>query len=103
MEENAAEVERLIADWLGSLIRYDADHGTDLVATLAAYLDLGGTYGDTAKAPSIHRNTLRYRLARITEVSGHVLNDPETKLNLHLATRAWRFRPVAANGRSNRT
>jgi sugar diacid utilization regulator len=100
LEENAAEIERLISDWLGTLIRYDADRGTDLVATLAAYLDLGGTYGETAKALSIHRNTLRYRLARITEVSGHVLTDPETQLNLHLATRAWRFRrPAAANGR----
>jgi DNA-binding PucR family transcriptional regulator len=40
---------------------------------------------------SIHRNTLRYRLGRIAQISGHDLADVETRLNLHLATRAWRL------------
>ena len=62
------------------------------VPTLATYLDLGGRYDDTARALFIHRNTLRYRLNRITEISGHDLADVDTKLNLHLAVRAWRLR-----------
>lgn len=89
IEENAAEVERLISDWLGGLLDYDMLHGTDLVPTLAAYLDRGGNYDETARALSIHRNTLRYRLARITKISGHDLTEVDTRLNLHLATRAW--------------
>jgi hypothetical protein len=32
------------------------------------------------------------RLNRIAEISGHDLADTETRLNLHLATRAWRLR-----------
>lgn len=71
---------------------YDDGDGTDLVPTLATYLDLGGRYVDTARALSVHRNTLRYRLDRITEISGHDLADVDTKLNLHLALRAWRLR-----------
>jgi DNA-binding PucR family transcriptional regulator len=38
----------------------------------------------------IHRSTLRYRLQRIREVSGLDLGEVESRLNLHLATRAWR-------------
>ena len=60
--------------------------------TLAAHLNHGGKYDDTARALSIHRNTLRYRLGRITEISGHDLAHTETKLNLHLAARARRLR-----------
>lgn len=71
---------------------YDDGDGTDLVPTLATYLDLGGRYVDTARSLSVHRKTLRYRLGRIIEISGHDLADVDTKLNLHLALRAWRLR-----------
>jgi DNA-binding PucR family transcriptional regulator len=79
-------------------MKYDQAHGADLVPTLATYLDRGGKYDETAQALSIHRNTLRYRLSRIAEISGHDLADTETKLNLHLATRAWRLRVGPAAG-----
>lgn len=92
VEENTGEVDRLITQWLDELIKYDQSHGADLVATLAMYFDRGGKYDETAQAMSIHRNTLRYRLSRIAEISGHDLADSETRLNLHLATRAWRLR-----------
>ncbi len=92
LDGNVGEVERLIDDWLADLMSYDDGHGTDLVPTLATYLDLGGRYDDTARALSVHRNTLRYRFGRITEISGRDLADVDTKLNLHLALRAWRLR-----------
>ncbi|WP_322921743.1 PucR family transcriptional regulator [Nocardioides renjunii] len=92
LDGNVGEVERLIDHWLADLMNYDDGHGTDLVHTLAMYLDLGGRYADTARALSVHRNTLRYRLSRITAISGHDLADVDTKLNLHLALRAWRLR-----------
>jgi sugar diacid utilization regulator len=100
VEGNAGEVERLITQWLDELIKYDRAHGADLVVTLATYLDRGGKYDETARALSIHRNTLRYRLNRIAEISGHDLGDTETRLNLHRAARAWRLRvgPGARNG-----
>jgi DNA-binding PucR family transcriptional regulator len=37
----------------------------------------------------LHRSTLRYRLQRLREVSGHDLTDPDARFNLQLATRAW--------------
>jgi hypothetical protein len=92
LDGNAGEIDRLITDWLADLMAYDDRQGTDLVPTLAAYLDHGGRYDETARALSIHRNTLRYRVGRITEISGHDLAEVETRLNLHLAARAWRLR-----------
>ena len=49
---------------------------------------------------NIHRNTLRYRLKRIAEISGHDLGEPDVQFNLQLATRAWRT--LAAIGTSGR-
>jgi len=38
----------------------------------------------------VHRSTLKYRLRRIREVSGHDLGLPDVQFNLQVATRAWR-------------
>ena len=63
--------------------------GSDLVATLAAFLDTGGRYDATAAELSIGRSTLRYRLARIKEITGADLGDPDVRFQLHLAAKAW--------------
>jgi hypothetical protein len=56
---------------------YDAEHGTNLVETLRAWL---GAFGDVAAAAMfVHPNTFRYRLRRLTEVSGIDLADPEQR------------------------
>ena len=83
-------MERFVTEWLGLLIDYDAKHGTPLVLTLSEYLDCGGNYDASAKALSVHRNTLKYRLRRIRQVSGHDLGLPEVQFNLQVATHAWR-------------
>jgi sugar diacid utilization regulator len=88
--QDAAAMERFARQWLGALLDYDAVHGTQLVRTLGEYLDLGGGYDASARALSVHRSTLKYRLKRIREVSGHDLAVPDTQFNLQLATRAWR-------------
>lgn len=86
---NIGSVESFIHRWLGDLLDYDATKGAQMVKTLSGYLECGGNYDPTTKALSLHRSTLRYRLQRIRDVSGHDLNDPDTRFNLHLATRAW--------------
>jgi hypothetical protein len=85
-----------IDEWLGTLQRADDSRGSDLVQTLAQYLDHGGNYDSTAESLTIHRSTLRYRLKLIKQITGFDLADPETRLNLHVATRAWRLRPHGA-------
>ncbi len=83
-------MERFVAEWLGPLIDYDSEHGTPLVLTLSEYLGCGGNYDASARALLVHRSTLKYRLRRIREVSGHDLGQPDIQFNLQVATRAWR-------------
>jgi DNA-binding PucR family transcriptional regulator len=82
-------MERFVREWLGALLNYDAIHGTQLVLTLREYLECGGSYDSSARALSVHRSTLKYRLKRIRDVSGHDLGIPDTQFNLQLATRVW--------------
>ncbi|HKR50095.1 MAG TPA: helix-turn-helix domain-containing protein [Pseudonocardiaceae bacterium] len=86
---NIDSVEAFILRWLGPLLDYDTDKDARLVDTLSRYLECGGNYDLTAKTLSLHRSTLRYRLQRIRDISGHDLNEPDTRFNLQLATRAW--------------
>jgi sugar diacid utilization regulator len=81
-------VEAYVQIWLGALLEYDAAKGSQMVETLAAYLECGGNYDTTAETLSLHRSTLRYRLQRLREISGLDLNEPDTRFNLQLATRA---------------
>jgi DNA-binding PucR family transcriptional regulator len=87
--EDTSSVERFVQEWLGPLLDYDATKGAALVPTLTQYLECGRSYDLTAEAVAVHRNTLKYRLRRIREISGRDLGDPGTCFNLQLATRAW--------------
>ncbi|MET0578611.1 MAG: helix-turn-helix domain-containing protein [Ilumatobacteraceae bacterium] len=84
-------VDRFVHRWLGVLLDYDANkEASDLITTLGQYLECGGNYDATAHALSVHRSTLKYRLQRIREISGHDLGSPDVQFNLQLAVRAWR-------------
>ncbi|MFZ2178903.1 MAG: helix-turn-helix domain-containing protein [Rhodococcus sp. (in: high G+C Gram-positive bacteria)] len=82
------DVESFVREWLGPLLEYDREHRSTMTATLAQYLDCGGKYDETAQALRIHRSTLRYRMSRIHDLTGRDLRSVDTRLNLHLATRA---------------
>lgn len=81
------EADRFVREWLGRLLDYDARHHTELVTTLSRYLESGCSYDATSETLLIHRSTVRYRLQRIREITGHDLSDVETRLNMHVATR----------------
>ncbi len=91
------QVDHYIREWLGALLEYDTTRHSDLVYTLAQYLECGGNYNDSAAVLHIHRSTLRYRLGRIRELTGFDLHDANIRFNLQAATRAWQFLSVGAN------
>ena len=64
------QLEDLRARTIAPLTVYDAEHDTELLATLEAFLAHHGSTTDTAEAMSLHRHTVGYRLARVQEVSG---------------------------------
>lgn len=59
--------------------------GGDLGRTLASYLDGGGALESCARALFVHANTVRYRLRRVTEVTGFDPTDPRDSLVLRIA------------------
>lgn len=63
-----------------------------LTATAEAFLDCAGSAGRSAAALSIHRQTLYYRLTRISALTGLDLADGEDRLLLHTALKAARLR-----------
>jgi PucR C-terminal helix-turn-helix domain/GGDEF-like domain len=75
------------------LAAYDADHDTNLVATLRAWLDAFGDVAAASAAMYVHPNTFRYRLRRVTEVSAIDLADPEQRFATMLELRV--VHPVA--------
>ena len=56
---------------LNPLRAFDAAHGAELVTTLESYLNNNGSVAAVAEALTLHRNTVRYRLAQITELTGY--------------------------------
>jgi len=72
---------------MGRLVEYDKHNRAELLQTLDAYFACNTSPTDTAQRLGLHRNTVLYRLRRIEEVGQLQLDDPATRLNLHLCLR----------------
>lgn len=69
---------------LGKLRQYDEEHNSDLMRTFLYYLESRGSLIDTANRLYIHRNSVKYRLERIRDITGYELNDSREQLVSHL-------------------
>ncbi|MFU9035757.1 MULTISPECIES: PucR family transcriptional regulator [Streptomyces] len=67
-----------------------ADHGEELLATLAAWLETGGAWDATSRRLGVHRHTVRNRLDKAMDLTGRRLDDPDDRFDLWLATRIRR-------------
>lgn len=63
-------------------LRDQGDFGEVLEQTLRVYLDHGLSITETARALVTHPNTLRYRLRRVSELTGQSLDSMDTLLEL---------------------
>ncbi|UDY23828.1 PucR family transcriptional regulator [Nocardioides sp. Kera G14] len=72
---------------VAALIEYDERSAGGLVESLEAWLDAQGDVAKAAGALFIHQNTLRYRLRRITAITGLDLTDPEQRFAAMLQLR----------------
>lgn len=89
--EGHPDLDTFVEETLGALIDYDKAHHSNLLQTLSAYFANGGNLSQTAEALFVHRNTLQYRMERIAQISALDLANPETKLAVHLALKAYRL------------
>jgi DNA-binding PucR family transcriptional regulator len=75
----------LVTEVLGPLADYDRGRKASMLETVRVFLDSGGHHATTAKRCHIHASTLKYRLARISEILDCSLADPATRFDLSLA------------------
>jgi DNA-binding PucR family transcriptional regulator len=67
------------------------DAGNDLLATAEAYLATGGSIEGAARDLFVHANTVRYRLRRVTDVTGVPVTEPRGRFILGIAIAAGRL------------
>ena len=83
---NRKELESFRSEVLGPLNEYDKRHGGELLPTLAAFLEDTENLLIVADKLHIHRNTLRYRLQKVEEITGRNLGDTQDRMHLFFAT-----------------
>ncbi|MFD9128075.1 PucR family transcriptional regulator [Kitasatospora sp. NPDC059571] len=74
---------------LGPLADHDAGHGTELLASLRAFLEHHGQWEAAAGALGVHRHTLRTRIDRARAVLGTDLDSPHVRAELLMALTVW--------------
>ncbi|WP_433271464.1 helix-turn-helix domain-containing protein [Actinosynnema sp. CS-041913] len=77
---------------IGPVLEYDRERFTDLVATLQAYFDAGGSPTYAAERLHVHTNTVTRRLDRMKELLGQDWQKPAQALEIQLALRLLRVR-----------
>jgi sugar diacid utilization regulator len=77
---------------IGPVIDYDKEHGTHLLETLRAYMQCDRNVQEVAELLHVHKHTVRYRLRRITELTGLDVTKFEDAAQLYLAVRATELR-----------
>lgn len=82
---------RFIEQSLGPLIEYDQRRKGELVKTIEAYFHSDGSVKLAGESLFAHPHTVSYRLKQVERLTGWSLRDPEDKLRLQLALRAYRL------------
>ena len=82
------EAELAAARVLGALLAYDAEHGTELLHSLGAFLANNRSWQRTASVLHVHKQTLVSRIRRIEVLTGRRLNETADVAELWLALQA---------------
>jgi PucR family transcriptional regulator, purine catabolism regulatory protein len=89
-ERNLEHLRRFYSETLAPLAEHDERKQGDLIRTLNGFFEANGNLAKAAIDLDVHRNTLVYRLERISELTGLNLDDPDNRLILHLALKVQR-------------
>lgn len=90
LQEHSA-LQNQIDFWIGPIIAHDKAKGTALLKTLETYLENDCNMQETSRQLFIHRNSLRYRLARLGELTRNQYSLPENRTHYLLSIKAWRL------------
>lgn len=92
------DLDDLATGQLGPLEEFDRRSGGQLCLTLESYLGHGNA-ALAGRELGVHYNTMKHRLARISDLLDADLNAPETRLSLAVALAARRLQGLASRVR----
>ncbi|WP_285728058.1 PucR family transcriptional regulator [Psychromicrobium xiongbiense] len=75
---------------LSPVLEYDRRHGSALLETLEVFLDSCGVWQRAAETLFLHPNTLRYRMARVEELTHRDMASMGDRVDLYLALNCLR-------------
>jgi len=79
------ELDAFVEATAGPVLRWDAERGRDLAATVEVFLRTAQHHARTCAELHVHANTLYQRLERVAELLGPDWRDPDRVLQLQLA------------------
>lgn len=85
-------VQAFVEAELAPLLTHDAAHGAGLLDLVRAYVAAGGNKTRLAAASHLSRPAIYKRLAKVEQVTGLALDDPESLLSLGVAITAYDLR-----------
>jgi sugar diacid utilization regulator len=91
-----AELRRFYDETVRPLVAYDEQYETDLLGTLATFLDCDANVNATASRLFTHRHTIRYRFERVRELTGLDVSSSDGREKLSLGLKAMRVLGIAA-------
>ena len=91
LQENPDELESFYEETLRPVVLYDSRYSTELVQTLVTYLGNDASTVKTASDLYAHRHTIRYRLDRVSELTGLDVDKSEDRERLTLGIKAMQL------------
>jgi PucR family transcriptional regulator, purine catabolism regulatory protein len=95
MSEDPRELQRFYDETVAPLVAYDEEYETELLRTLESFLEADGSIANTAERLFTHRHTIRYRLERVRDLSGHDVGSSDGRERLSLGLKAMRVLGIA--------
>lgn len=83
--ENKEPMRKFVENVLHELLEYDNKNHTQLIDTLWAYYENGCNMQKTAEVVFSHKNTIKYRLQRVEEITGRDLSNQFQSMELYNA------------------
>lgn len=84
-EQPGTEASSLAREYLGRIREYDREKNGQLLQTLQVFLQADGNHAEAAAQLFVHKNTIKYRLALIRELSGLNPENGHDQLLLRIA------------------
>lgn len=98
LSQEPDELQRFYEETIAPLSAYDEQYETELVATVAAFLDADGNVAATSQRLFTHRHTVRYRLDRVRELTQLDVGSSDGREKLSLGLKSMRVLGIAAPG-----